>query len=308
MPSQPEIAARTSAEMANEPEETGAKSRKKQSGEVWAVDDEPIDNLILSCKATQVEQALNSVAHRLSPMSTIIFMQNGMGTIEQVNEKIFPDVTTRPNYIVGIVSHGLYRVEPFKAVHTGMGTTALAVVHTNPHVKVVEQQMEPERAALGNSDFTAPETKGAYEQWAHSSRYLLSLLSDTPPLTATTIDKTSIISLQLEKLAMNCVINPLTVLFNCTNGELLYNFHVSRIQRLLLIEFSAVVNAMPELQGVPGLRARFAPERLRTLAVGLMRTTSENKSSMLQDALGNRETEINYINGYVVKRGEELGI
>ncbi|KZZ86943.1 2-dehydropantoate 2-reductase [Ascosphaera apis ARSEF 7405] len=307
-PSQPAIASRTSADIANSSDEELDTSTERSNPKTWALDEEPIDNVILTCKATQVEKALKSIAHRLLPTSTIVFLQNGMGIIDEVNEKIFSDPSMRPNYISGITTHGFYRVEPFKAVHTGMGVTALAVTHTNSYIAGVEEV----RHTQDETDPSIPTAKKTgdnnYELHSHTSRYLLSLLCRTPALTATALDKTAIITSQLEKLAMNCVINPLTVLFNCKNGDLLQSFNVARMQRLILIEFAAVVRAMPELQGLPGLSVRFSPERLRKLAVGLERTTAENTSSMLQDVLGGRETEIDYINGYIVKKGDELGI
>ena len=66
-----------------------------------------------------------------------------------------------------------------------------------------------------------------------------------PPLVAVAETPTNFLQYQLEKLAMNCVINSLTVLLNCKNGELLHNYNITRAMRLLLLEVSAVIRALP---------------------------------------------------------------
>lgn len=249
-------------------------------------DDERIECLIVAVKAPQTVKALKSVSHRLTPESTVLLLQNGMGAIEEVNEKVFPDPYQRPNYMMGIISHGLLRQEPFRVSHTGVGTTILSPV--------------PSRTTQTRVDKDA--------DWSASTKYLLRTLTLTPPLVAVAETPASLLQYQLEKLAMNCVINPLTVLLDCENGELLYNYNITRAMRLLLIEISTVICALPELQGVPGVNARFAPDRLRHMVVQLANRTAKNTSSMLQDVRKGKETEIEYLNGYIIRRGEELGI
>ncbi|KAK2743409.1 hypothetical protein FQN57_004874 [Myotisia sp. PD_48] len=275
------------SEIAGSPPEAIAEERAHQNQESGSIpaDEDVIDNLVLTLKATKITKALQSVQHRLTTDSTILFLCNGMGMIEDVNEKIFPDEATRPNYIGGIISHGIYRSGYFNATHAGVGVTNLGVLFTNPKFHCHE-----------NSTF------------APSTTYLLNTMTQAPELVANTVNSVEFLQFQLEKLAINCVLNPLTALIECQNGEMLYNFNLSRVQRLLLIEISAVICALPELQGIPGIHARFAPERLRTIAVGVMKKTAENQSSMLQDMNAGRRLEIDYMNGYVVRRGEELGI
>ncbi|KNG85865.1 putative 2-dehydropantoate 2-reductase [Aspergillus nomiae NRRL 13137] len=250
--------------------------------------DEPIECLIVAVKAPVTVAAMDSVKRRLTPDSTVLFLQNGMGTIDELNEKVFRDPQRRPHYMSGVISHGLARrKEPFQVSHTGVGTTILGSVLPADAVSSANQ---------GDVD------------WAPSTKYLLRTLTLTPPLVAVAETPSALMLYQLEKLAMNCVINPLTAIMNCKNGELLYNYSFTRIMRLLLIEISSVICALPELQGIPGIESRFSPERLRMMIVQLANKTAKNHSSMLQDILARNPTEIEYLNGYIVRRGEELGI
>ncbi|EEQ35277.1 2-dehydropantoate 2-reductase (Ketopantoate reductase) (KPA reductase) (KPR) [Microsporum canis] len=255
------------------------------SGQHVPADEEWIEHLIVTVKTTQVEKALLSVRHRLSPDSSVLFLTNGLGVLEEVNEKIWPEEKQRPNYLFGITTHGLYKSGLFETTHAGVGTTTIGVVRQS------HQEDTEDNTSL-----------------APSTAYLLKALTGAPELACISTNATDLLLLQLEKLAVNCVINPLTVLMDCKNGELLYNYNLTRVQRLLLIEVSAVICALPELQGVPGLQVRFSPERLRTLAVGVAGRTAENTSSMLQDARLGKESEIEYMNGYIVRRGEEVGV
>ena len=77
---------------------------------------------------------------------------------------------------------------------------------------------------------------------------------------------------------------------------------------MLLAEISTVICALPELDGVPGVKERFSVERLKNLVKRLANATAENTSSMLQDMYAMKTTEVGYINGYIVRRGDELGI
>jgi len=140
-----------------------------------------------------------------------------------------------------------------------------------------------------------------------TARYLLRTLTRTPLLAAVGFSQTDLLQLQLEKLAVNAIVSPLTVMLDAKNGDVLSNFAMTRVMRLLLAEISLVIRSLPELRGVSNVRMRFSPGRLESLAVSVMRKTSENVISMLQDVRNGKQTEIDYVNGYIVKRGEEMG-
>lgn len=235
-----------------------------------------IDHLIVSTKATQTLSAIEKVKHRLGPESTILFAQNGMGTIDEVNAAIFPDPATRPNYLAAVLSHGLYSLGPFASVHAGLGWVKIATLTSTP------------------ARSPAP------------SPFLLYAILAAPTLNATAIPASELLYIQLDKLTMNAMINPLTAIFRIKNGELFPQPPILSLMRCLLAETSAVLLAYLDLP--PEEQDRFGLERLETIVLDVAEKTGNNKSSMLQDVEAGKETEIDYINGWLVRKGEELGV
>ncbi|KAL5114929.1 2-dehydropantoate 2-reductase (Ketopantoate reductase) (KPA reductase) (KPR) [Pleosporales sp. CAS-2024a] len=284
----------------------------------------PIRSLILCSKATDVLQSISSVKHRLDKNSVILFLQNGMGIVEEVSREIFPHPATRPHYMLGINSHGLNNAsrKPFTTTHAGFGTMLLGIL---PHDRDRDPKSpyEPSIRFTANKDATPmpdrmpsakeinpdyPPPTTAKFTWTPAHRYLLRTLLRTPVLGAAAYSPPDLLQIQLEKLVVNSIINPLTVLLDARNGSILYNYALTRAMRLLLSEISLVIRSLPELQYIPNVSSRFDPGTLETLVVGIANKTKDNISSMLADARVGRQTEIEYINGWIVKRGEELGI
>lgn len=100
------------------------------------------------------------------------------------------------------------------------------------------------------------------------------------------------------KLAINCVINPLTAAYRCRNGEL-----ASATYRHLL---SALCNEVSSACRAAGRDA--AASSLLEDVLAVIDGTAQNRSSMLQDALGGRATEIDFINGYLLRHPAVAGL
>ncbi|WP_417656004.1 ketopantoate reductase family protein [Pseudidiomarina aestuarii] len=100
------------------------------------------------------------------------------------------------------------------------------------------------------------------------------------------------------KLAINCLINPLTVLYDCKNGELL-NHPIAKPQQQLANEFVALANQ---------LGMQWTASELVADAQKVIQATAQNRSSMLSDIIRQRRTEIDYLNGFVVQQCEQLGL
>ncbi len=100
------------------------------------------------------------------------------------------------------------------------------------------------------------------------------------------------------KLAVNCVINPLTAVHRCRNGALAEGELREQVTQLCR-EVAQVSYAAGYTRTAQNIEA----DALRVIAA-----TAANRSSMLQDALAGRPTEIDFITGHLLERAGEHGI
>ena len=101
-----------------------------------------------------------------------------------------------------------------------------------------------------------------------------------------------------EKLVINVGINPLTALLRVPNGALLQLPEAWEVAVAAAVEAQAVARAAGlTLSGDPAARLR-----------QVCADTAANRSSMLQDILAGRPTEIEALNAQVATRGRALGL
>ncbi|KAJ2900238.1 putative enniatin synthase [Zalerion maritima] len=233
-----------------------------------------IDRLIVATKSYATASAIGPIKHRLGASSYVLFLQNGMGALDEVTKLCFPDPSTRPRYWAGICSFGVYNREPFSIVHAGTGSLTLGEVGAAP-------------GPIGEDNPFAD------------------LVLRCPALEAKLVGPTQFHKAQVQKLVVNAVINPLTVIFNCKNSGILAPTH-DKLRKELIEESGRVVrHLVPEAEERTG---GVGDLDLMQLVLSVAENTGENTSSMLQDVRAGRRTEIAYINGYLAAKGRKLGL
>jgi len=202
-----------------------------------------------------------------------------MGVVSKVNATLFPDPSQQPCYLAAVNTHGVKCIpsQPFQPIHAGIGKVVIG------------------------SDPNSITTDIKSENW--QGRYLLDNIVQAGNLVATEVDAQELLQLQLEKLIVNSIINPLTTVLECENGALFRTDDLKDIIRTLVEEAVAVIKGLP---GV-GAHERLETEQLIELVSQVGILTSSNTSSMLQDSRAGRPTEIDYINGWIVENGKEMG-
>jgi 2-dehydropantoate 2-reductase len=109
----------------------------------------------------------------------------------------------------------------------------------------------------------------------------------------------NVMELIWSKLIINVGINALTALLRVKNGELLRIDETKELMRMAVLEAVEVAYAA----GV-----EFDAEEMVRKVMEIAYATGENSSSMLQDILNKRKTEIDTINGAIVEEGRKHSV
>lgn len=247
-----------------------------------------IQNLIVTTKAGATISAVGSVMPSISRNTNILLLQNGAGGYEALCKTYWPDASTRPNILVGVTTHGVKPDGDWRFRHAGIGDIKISAV--------------PDRVRE-HGDLT-----GAEE--------LVQCLQHADQLNVQVVDYApDFLIKQYEKLVVNAVLNPLTAIYECFNGELAALSSISIFTRYITSEASRVLlehvrRKFPDVyeKYTTELGFGLSVDRLSSSVSAVMLKTAQNKSSMFQDTSMLRETEIDFINGYIVDLGKEYNI
>jgi 2-dehydropantoate 2-reductase len=106
-------------------------------------------------------------------------------------------------------------------------------------------------------------------------------------------------SLVWGKLIVSSAINPITALLRIRNGQLLQDADLLSLAGAVAGEAASVAAAL----GVP-----LPDEEPQEAVARVAGQTAGNTSSMLADVLRGSRTEVDAINGAIVKQGERVGV
>lgn len=109
--------------------------------------------------------------------------------------------------------------------------------------------------------------------------------------------ETDIESVLWHKLAINCAINPLSILFDCPNGQ---------VESRAGARFGQIVDELEQLLDRVG--APLPPGELDCRLRDVIRRTAANSSSMRQDVAAGRRTEIDFILGHACRHARAVGL
>lgn len=248
---------------------------------------EEIENLIITTKTYQTEEALKDYLPFIKPTSNILLIQNGLGVVDQLYQNVWPDVSKRPNIFQGVISHGAFVTantgDNYEISHAGFGDLKIAKFPRDLTNPVEEKYEKP---------------------------LMLKQLEDAMGLETSSLSYSDLSLIQIKKFVVNACINPVTAVVDCVNGELRsYNDLKALFYDIISEIVDVFLKTNPLLKQNPKTKEVLNKNDLTDYVVlcGTVWNVN-NSSSMRQDTLHLRQTEIDYINGYVVKVAEDNGL
>lgn len=187
------------------------------------------------------------------------------------------------------------RNQPIILMHNGYGCAEIVIEHfpNNPIICATTAN-----ASLLHSPFNITHTGkgatyfGAFNAHAKALCHLLLPFQEAMPEVYWNED---IIEKCWLKLAINAVINPLTAVYQINNGQLKQPQYSTLIHSLIeeVFTIAQAENIQLELT------------LLHQIITHVIDATAENFSSMNRDIFYQRETEIDFINGYLIKKAQQ---
>lgn len=251
---------------------------------------EHIDQLVITGSARQAVPALQSVQHRIDQTSTICLMNEGLGVLEDVRQRIFAGRREdEPNLILGHMSH------------------KIAYNRKHDSIREMRQGQTILTSAFGRSFEHEGAIEGLKQSAAADDAFARSMQS-VAALQSSWTDYDVWLRFKMPEIILGAVVEPTCVMFDSTYQGLLKNERAFSIMHALLEEILAVLDNMPELHSsgigdfirTPSQRVRI----LRNLLYG-----RKNQQSATLKLLNRRGyTDVNYLNGYFIGRGRKLGL
>ncbi|EPY51042.1 ketopantoate reductase PanE/ApbA [Schizosaccharomyces cryophilus OY26] len=242
-----------------------------------------IDNLIVTTKTTQTEAALRDYLPLLKRDSNILFVHNGFGVIETLVKTVWRNANVRPNLYQGVTSHSVLPKQDFYYCHSCFGVMKIAKVSRMDGDLSVDVPTEP--------------------------CAMVEALLQSKMLNGTYLTYDDLLIYQCQKFMVNACMNSTTTIIDCINYELSNIAEVRTLFQSIITEcvdvlfktnqFLADNGKAREVLNVPKLVDLI-------LYLGFVEN-AKNSTSMRIDTLAKRETEIDSLNGWIVKLAKEIG-
>ncbi|KAF8517961.1 ketopantoate reductase PanE/ApbA C terminal-domain-containing protein [Hysterangium stoloniferum] len=288
----------------------------------------PIESLIICAKAQHTLGIFKHMRRRLTPDSTVVLLQNGMGVYEQLVHNFYRNSLERPHFVIATTSHAARaktQGSMFHTIHVGQGDLGFGIIPDPRSERDFERSKNDTTKPLLDRELSLDDigVKGKSDRYS-SLRATIAILNSPKALRPIWLPIADLQIRVKRKLVVNSIINPLTALLSTSNGMLFGHESARYITASVCDEAAAIfakecsstghpTNLMADSAAAIETDVGEAPKGLCSseLQSEVMRVASRtalNYSSMLVDTWKGRETEIEFLNGYLRRLGKFYGV
>ncbi|KAI1811675.1 hypothetical protein GGS20DRAFT_588301 [Poronia punctata] len=252
-----------------------------------------LDNLIVDTAPETVVPSLRLLRHCIDRRTTVCLMQPGLGIMEALNQTVFTDPATRPNYIIGHSSHSVAHHNNKFWIHHRAKNSNHILLHGVP--KAQGSTLEDDYLCYEGS---------------RQTQNFVELMSAAPELNVHGVTWLRLVRSKMPSMVFSCGADAISVMLGVRYGEIMPNRYAKDMWRNLTEETIAIASKLPELQvrgmeHVPrGLESGLFWRQLR-LHIFSVR---DNTSRWVANVRTGAKAPVEFFNGYFIRRARELGL
>ncbi|KAI1379998.1 hypothetical protein F4677DRAFT_408248 [Hypoxylon crocopeplum] len=247
------------------------------------------DNLIVSTAPQAILPSLDALSPYIDRRTTICLNNEGLGLMEMLNERVFTEPAMRPNYVLCHSEHTIRRHSNLKySLRHLPGKLNLHAVHRDDESPDLDWNTSE---ALGHQH----------------TRHMIKLLSAAEELDAVTLHWSVFLQRKLPGMIFSSLADTLSVILGCRFDQIRNDRHAMFVWDRMLDETLRIVTSLPEFRLFPKSLESFRetfPGKLRRK----LWARGTEYSTWISLVRRGHAVPIDFVNGYFVRRAQELGM
>ncbi|KJZ75699.1 hypothetical protein HIM_04856 [Hirsutella minnesotensis 3608] len=245
-----------------------------------------IDQLVVSGQGVQAAEALESVKDRVDQQTTVCLMNDGLGVLDDVRKRIFNTPDSAPRFVLGHMSHTLAfnrKSNSVKLLKNGYTKLTLGYPRfdddKNPTITSEEDGVNFVSAWKGAKGLRT--SLEPYDAW---------------------------LRFKLPSVIFDAVVEPVCVMLEMPYQGILQNSAARRLMHSLLDEIVAVVDNMPEVRESLIVKEYIRGKSIHRMLQKKIMGKRDTPSQLNRRIDRGLPTDVEYLNGYFIRRGDKLGV
>ncbi|KAI0011396.1 hypothetical protein F4779DRAFT_573600 [Xylariaceae sp. FL0662B] len=250
-----------------------------------------LDNIVVSTESRAIVPSLRALRRRIDRRTTVCLLHPGLGVMEWLNEQVFDDPVSRPNYVLGHTTHKLSRHSDHLYSLRCLNAGQLLLSGINR----TDETSELDRAtslSLGRQH----------------TNHLIDLLSATENLGTVGLPWEIFLWRKLGSMVFSSLADTISVVLGCRFNQIREDRHAMFLWDSLLDETTQIIASLPEVRTQPELYLHFTGDAFRKKLRRKLVQQGSYYSSWISLVRCGHNPPVHFLNGYFVRRAEELGV